>query len=99
MGRHPPPASSARDGLPDRGQAWRGRWAGDSFFPLCRRLRRRDCRKAAIIVIRGIGGGPPRSPRRVEAEFFLQLLVSLFADPARLDGCSERLRGWRKVER
>src|SRR4030095_5658830 len=27
----------------------------------------------------------------VEAVFFLQLLVSLFADPARLDGCSELL--------
>ena len=43
---------------------------------------------------------PRAALEMVEAEFFLQLLVSLLADPARLDRCGQRLEaGFRRQVR
>lgn len=82
---------AVNDGLAHSRQArlwWR---AGDSFFPP--RLSEPSC------LQEGIGDhchervamqpGPRAALEMIEAEFFLELLMRLFADPAGLDGAGD----------
>ena len=76
------------DGLPHGWQSWLRRWPVDFFFPPC-------CFEPAILK-EGVGDHrhermpmkalPGSALKVIETEFFFQLLVSLLANPSRLDG-------------
>jgi len=98
-------AMSSRMAWRTAGKVGWGRWPVDSFFsPPCSCQGGDGWRKAyAIIVMRrmAVKALPGSSLEVIETEFFLQLLVSLFANPSRLDGSRQGAQvgplpaGWR----
>ena len=86
-------SENGEHGAPDRGQCRLGRPVADSFSPT------RFSEAAALQV--GVGDHrhervavqamPGSAFEVIEAEFFLELLVGLLADPSRLDRGGERL--------
>lgn len=82
---------SVNDGLSDGGHARPRRGSGDSFFPA--RLREPLCLQEGIghHCHENVAMQPhPGSPfEMVEAEFLLELLMRLFANPAPLNGAGD----------